>query len=373
VPPLVRGNALLTVGVIAYLVGDYRGARTRFEQATAYWRGLGDRVGLGATLGYYGRTMAATAETPAEYERGKALMHEAIALNREAGTLWWAGDAMLSLGISAWEHAELDLAAAILGEAAAINTQLGDSHAQSHLASRLGAVRRDQGDLVGAERLIKQSLAESRAITCLGGTAQALYFLAGLTRLRGDRVVAAQQAVEGLQLHYRVGDIAQLLNCVELLGGLACEQALPVRTARLLSSAAAIRQNTGVPMPPILQPAYERDLATARGALGKDRFTAAWAEGSAMTIDQLVEYACETDAAVSQPHPSPTDPLSQRERQVVALLARGYTNRQIAEKLIISGRTADGHVANILAKLGLSTRAQAAVWAVEHQHAEIQI
>ena len=52
---------------------------------------------------------------------------------------------------------------------------------------------------------------------------------------------------------------------------------------------------------------------------------------------------------------------------MLALVARGYTNRQIAEVLVISGRTADGHVAHILAKLGLATRAQAAVWAVEHQ------
>ena len=52
---------------------------------------------------------------------------------------------------------------------------------------------------------------------------------------------------------------------------------------------------------------------------------------------------------------------------MVALLARGYTNRQIADELVISARTADGHVAHIFAKLGLSTRAQAAVWAVENQ------
>ena len=47
------------------------------------------------------------------------------------------------------------------------------------------------------------------------------------------------------------------------------------------------------------------------------------------------------------------DPLSQREREVIALLACRNTNRQIAEELIISERTADGHVAYILAKLGL--------------------
>ena len=126
-------------------------------------------------------------------------------------------------------------------------------------------------------------------------------------------------------------------------------------------------------MPPILRPAYERDLATSRGLIGSKRFAAAWADGSAMTMDQLIENARQTEVALSHTKPSRTDLLSQRERQVIALLARGYTNRQIAEELVISGRTADAHVAHILAKLGLSTRAQAAVWAVEHPLLETPI
>jgi DNA-binding CsgD family transcriptional regulator len=141
----------------------------------------------------------------------------------------------------------------------------------------------------------------------------------------------------------------------------------PERTARLFSAAATVRQNAGVPMPPILRAGYERDLITARGQLGSRRFDAAWAEGARMTVSKLVEYASEALSDVPQLQARSSDILSQRERDVVALLARGYTNRQIAAELVISGRTADGHVAHILAKLGLATRAQAAVWAVEHQ------
>jgi DNA-binding CsgD family transcriptional regulator len=59
-------------------------------------------------------------------------------------------------------------------------------------------------------------------------------------------------------------------------------------------------------------------------------------------------------------------PLSAREREVAVLLARGFTNRQLAETLVIAEGTAERHVANILNKLSLSSRAQAAVWAVEH-------
>ena len=59
------------------------------------------------------------------------------------------------------------------------------------------------------------------------------------------------------------------------------------------------------------------------------------------------------------------DPLTPREREVARLIARGETNRQIAATLVISERTADAHVQNILNKLGFSSRAQIAALAVE--------
>jgi DNA-binding NarL/FixJ family response regulator len=64
--------------------------------------------------------------------------------------------------------------------------------------------------------------------------------------------------------------------------------------------------------------------------------------------------------------PQTPTPLSPREREVASLLARGHTNRQIADTLVISERTAEHHVENIMAKLGLTARTQVAVWATEH-------
>src|SRR5437764_1397012 len=57
--------------------------------------------------------------------------------------------------------------------------------------------------------------------------------------------------------------------------------------------------------------------------------------------------------------------LSPREQDVVRLLARGYTNKEIADELVISPSTVKAHVEHILTKLGLSDRTQAAVWAIE--------
>lgn len=63
----------------------------------------------------------------------------------------------------------------------------------------------------------------------------------------------------------------------------------------------------------------------------------------------------------------PGSELTEREREVLTLVARGYTNKQIADKLYVSEKTARNHVSHILEKLGLSRRSEAAAFAVEHK------
>ncbi|EFH86649.1 response regulator [Ktedonobacter racemifer] len=63
---------------------------------------------------------------------------------------------------------------------------------------------------------------------------------------------------------------------------------------------------------------------------------------------------------------APKEAITEREREVLALVARGYTNKQIAEGLSMSEKTARNHVSHILEKLGLTRRSEAAVYAVEH-------
>jgi len=63
----------------------------------------------------------------------------------------------------------------------------------------------------------------------------------------------------------------------------------------------------------------------------------------------------------------PGEELTEREREVLILVARGYTNKQIADTLYVSEKTARNHVSHILEKLGLSRRSEAAVFAVENK------
>jgi NarL family two-component system response regulator LiaR len=74
-----------------------------------------------------------------------------------------------------------------------------------------------------------------------------------------------------------------------------------------------------------------------------------------------------TQALRRPPPPDPLRPLSPREREVLALIARGHSNRQIARELAIGEQTVKTHVRGILIKLGLQDRVQAAIFALRHQ------
>jgi non-specific serine/threonine protein kinase len=92
-----------------------------------------------------------------------------------------------------------------------------------------------------------------------------------------------------------------------------------------------------------------------------------------MTTDEAIAYALASGATAATPDASEPaalgagegkgNPLSPREREVAALIARGLTSREIAAELIVSEKTVDAHADHIRQKLGLRSRAEIAVWA----------
>ena len=90
-----------------------------------------------------------------------------------------------------------------------------------------------------------------------------------------------------------------------------------------------------------------------------------------MTLEEAVQFAlgAETPAPVARPAAG-VSLLSKREYQVAELVARGLSNKDVAKELVISQRTAEGHVAKIMDKLGVSSRAQVAVWVTEESAAQ---
>ena len=140
----------------------------------------------------------------------------------------------------------------------------------------------------------------------------------------------------------------------------------------LASGAAVLRTEIGVPVRPNLQADLDRTLAKARAALGEETFAVAWTRGHERPLSDVIAAAAEVRITSSAPvsrrvavqERDCRSDLSPRELDVLRLLVEGRTDREIAESLFISPRTASKHVGGILIKLDVTTRGEAAVHAV---------
>ena len=115
-----------------------------------------------------------------------------------------------------------------------------------------------------------------------------------------------------------------------------------------------------------------RGIERARHALGAERFDAARGRGLRLSPHEIdAEVARLLEPAAVEPVAPTTSTaadtvLSPREREVLALLAQGKTNQEVADTLFISVRTAANHVGHILARLDLGSRTAAVAWAIRH-------
>jgi non-specific serine/threonine protein kinase len=141
----------------------------------------------------------------------------------------------------------------------------------------------------------------------------------------------------------------------------------PARAVRIFAATASIRKAPLLIHIPMID---EDIVATARRALGDDAFEIAWAEGQSMTLQQVMTQVMGAPLSLRQragvsAGASTSHGLTPREREVAVMLAAGRSNRDIAERLVITEGTVEVHVKRILGKLGFHSRSQVAAWMAE--------
>ncbi|MCE7003606.1 LuxR C-terminal-related transcriptional regulator [Kibdelosporangium philippinense] len=205
--------------------------------------------------------------------------------------------------------------------------------------------------------------------------AHALSLLALAQWHRGELAQASMHAKESLRIMCTFNDTLGTVLLVERLAWIAGTAGESERAAVLLGVAQQLWPLLGGQSllgSPHYHAAHEACEQQARRALGDRAFQIAVDHGAALDLDQAVAYALGEPAQPSPSTPTaPTDepstPLTRRERQVAELLAQGLSNKDIAARLVIAQRTAEGHVERILTKLGFTNRIQLAAWVAEQQ------
>ncbi|MFE7721381.1 protein kinase [Nocardia rhizosphaerihabitans] len=190
---------------------------------------------------------------------------------------------------------------------------------------------------------------------------------------RGDRGKATELLEQCLRLTRLVHDPLTAAITLEALAWIASAEDGARRAATLMGAAEALGHAMGSSsvLFPTLLARHEDCERLTRTALGVRAFKAAHREGTLLGFEEAIAYALgKHPHAGTELAGSSATGLTKRERQVANLVAQGMTNKAIAARLMISPRTAQGHVEHILTKLGFTSRTQIAAWCAEHAQDE---
>ena len=243
-PARTKAYLLQVAGILAMAQGDHDNAAALHEEAMRVYREMGHNKGVSASL----RELGFVAYEQGDYEHAVRLHEQSLALAREFGT---------TFGI-AWS-----------------------------IRALADAVR-EQGDLRRARCCWK------RAWLCLvskehaWGIARTLASLGSVACEAGEYARASRLYEESFELGRRMGLNHTILLCLEGLARVAVAQERMERAARLCGAAAALREDRGWPLPPAKRAEHDRTVTAARAVLGEDAFTAAWAKGHALPLEEAI-------------------------------------------------------------------------------------
>jgi predicted ATPase/DNA-binding CsgD family transcriptional regulator len=193
----------------------------------------------------------------------------------------------------------------------------------------------------------------------------------------GNSEKAYEHARDALRSKSELNDQVGTPYCVELLSWVAACLGDPRRSVVLFGAAEKMWEPIGGPLlgSEILLKWSGESQARSREALGDRAYDDARQEGARLSRDEIIAYALDvrtsSSGATSQPSAAKNEPrLTKRERQIAELVARGLSNKDIAAELVISQRTAEGHVERIRTKLGFNSRTRIAAWILQQENSD---
>jgi len=393
VSPSVRGRALAVRAEIAFDLQDYDTLTRCATESLELARASGDDFPVPTAL----RVISQAAARAGRAGDAVAYIEEAVAAAEAAGNDWEAGLTQATKAAIAVRQGKLKSAQRAYETALEV---LADNNrwGVAQVSYGMGTLARTRGDAEMAVRYYTDAMEIFRELDAWPEIARCQAGIGWIAVTGGDYDQAADSLAEALRLNQAGGQRLGIARGLEAFAALAAARQQPERAARLAGAACQLRESLGHGTG--IGPRIEEVLEFARGQLGASAAAALFAEGRETAAEDAVGFALGPDrnqpvpgpAAPAEPawtdpsrlaagshsrpaaasrdtgsqHRGPT-PLTPREHEIAKLIAQGLSNREIADELVISPATAARHVANILGKLGFTSRTQVASWATRHE------
>jgi predicted ATPase/DNA-binding CsgD family transcriptional regulator len=379
VPAVVRGQALVGRAQLALGSDDRQRAERWAAAGLELCRAAGDPWFAATAL----NLLSEAALHDGRPHEGLQRAREALGQARQSCDKWNQGYALGSEATALAVLGRLDEALVSAEAGLALMLEIDHQWGAARTMLGLANLARMLGDLDAARGHYQAALPLLRAVR---GDPEIARCLAGLGRIaldQGQLGEARSYLAQGLRLSLGTGSRTGISRSLLAFASLAVREGRPDVAVRLAAAVTALSEATDLPVPPpglrhrslregTQRPPRAADRVRryldAAAGLGEAEVTRLWAAGLELTSGTAAELALEPPPAPpppgpALPRPALAGPLTAREREVVALIALGRSNKAIAEELFISPATAARHVANILGKLGYTSRSQVAAWA----------
>jgi predicted ATPase/DNA-binding CsgD family transcriptional regulator len=377
----LRADALQSAGHLAWVQGEHEAATALLAESLNLYRAQmsASLPGIARVLNIQGLI----ADECGDYPGAVALYEESLALWREVGDVTMTGAVLTNLAIVESRQERLAQAILLFEEGLALHRAAQDHHAIALTLCNLGEVMLKVGDLTAAAKLIEEGLEVHRALGERGVRAAPLLSLAEVAREQGDLKRAAVLTFEALTIASEVGPLFAVFDGLESMAEVAYSHGRSALAAEVFALATTLRETHHIPLPSgHAKMLCATHIDALRTTLGDQAFTTAWEKGQKWSVDEAIqlmsallrdpktETARQNGTKSGRTGPRPgtrANPqgLTNRQLEVLPLLAEGLSNVEIAHRLSTSPRTAEHHVSAVLTKLHARSRAEAVQRAYE--------
>ncbi|MFW5943554.1 MAG: tetratricopeptide repeat protein, partial [Chloroflexota bacterium] len=358
-PPYMGGDSTVALGIIATIKGSQSRAIELGEQALQAAEARDDIINQAFAHYLLTTAKASLGEYEAAYLHGQ----RACSLARQWGNRWYLAHPLIEWGRVAKAMGKVEEAKKHFHASYTLKKEFDDREGMAVALRHLGEIALLQSDDAEAERLFGESMVLYRQLNDQGGLAASLKGLA--------QVACKQQAYEEARQ-----------NLEQALAIAAEIQFLPLLLALLVDAAGLLLQSdepaVGLALLALVRDHTAGDEAT-RAEAGRqlnrwqeegDETTVTQAlaqaeqldlETAVTTLQTILASPLSVETSTSIAADSLDEPLTDREKEVLSLMAQGYTNPEIAEELIIALGTVKWYASQIYGKLGVSNRTEAVV------------
>ncbi|RJP48412.1 MAG: LuxR family transcriptional regulator [Anaerolineaceae bacterium] len=364
----LKAHLYSLAGTCSWLSTDFKRACDLHAKSLDLYRQLNDESRVAFSL----NNLAVNFGEQGDYEKALDYYGQSLALYERLRDDW--GQARLHLNLCNYHLYVTHDAQRIVSHAEnglRFAEKLNDPFLIAAASYSLGEILLMEGNNVDRSReLYKRANQLAREFQFQQVLTWSLVGQAALYIAEGDLEQASTHIREGLSLAVEQSDRLIISGYLRLSAWLCSVGRKPLQMAFLAGAEEAIKEKSGALYTiPDLWKEHPDVIASTRAELGDSIYDAEWEKGRAQPLEQVVHFVME-HCLLKEAQPASTSTLNlltEREQDVLRLLMQGKTNDEISQELVVVLKTVEKHVANILRKLGMKNRTEAAAWAMENE------